>query len=304
MTFTFKRAMREQVSVLIGLAGPSGSGKTYTALRLACGLAPNGKIAFIDTEARRGLHYADKFEYHHTDMRPPFKPARFIECIQDAENSGAEVIIIDSFSNEYDGEGGIIDWADELEGRGVKSPGNWKEPKLAHKKMMNAFLQCRASLIFCLRADEKIKIVRQENGKTAVVPLGWTPICEKRFMYEMTTSFTLTDDNAGKPNFNLPHKLQEQHRHMFPADEFIGENAGRALKEWASGGIGTMPTDEPDSETLITADSALAEAAEKGSEALKTAWTKLPAKVKAALKTALDTRHKAAAALADQRLAA
>ena len=48
MTFTFKRAVREQVSVLIGLAGPSGSGKTYTALRLACGLAPNGKIAFIE----------------------------------------------------------------------------------------------------------------------------------------------------------------------------------------------------------------------------------------------------------------
>jgi hypothetical protein len=79
---------------------------------------------------------------------------------------------------------------------------------------MNALLQCRASIIFCLRADEKIRIAR-ENGKTVVEPLGWMPICEKRFMFEMTASFTLTPDKPGIPHFDLPHKLQRQHRGMF-----------------------------------------------------------------------------------------
>lgn len=235
MTFHFAPAVRESVTLLIALAGASGSGKTYSALRLAKGMAPTGKIAFIDTEARRGLHYAEEFQFLHSDMRPPFRPAAFIEGIRAAEAAGAEVVIIDSFSHEYDGQGGIMDWADELEASGTKSPGNWKVPKGAHKKLMNALLQCRASIIFCLRADEKIRIAR-ENGKTVVEPLGWMPICEKRFMFEMTASFTLTPDRPGIPRFELPHKLQRQHRGMFTDTKPIDEESGRALATWARGG--------------------------------------------------------------------
>jgi hypothetical protein len=254
MTFQFAPAKRENVSVLIALAGASGSGKTFSALRLAQGLSPGGKIAFIDTEARRGLHYAEEFQFVHADMRPPFTPVRFIEAIRAAEATGAQVVVIDSFSMEYDGEGGIIDWADRLASEGMKSPGNWKEPKLAHKKMMNALLQCQASVIFCLRADEKIEISR-EGGKTVVRPLGWMPICEKRFLYEMTASFTLTPDRPGIPHFDLPHKLQRQHRGMFDDKKPIGEDSGMALAEWARGGepAPTVAQFKPTDEMVPTA---------------------------------------------------
>lgn len=242
-SFHFRPASRENVGLLIALAGASGSGKTFSALRLAKGLAGGAKIAFIDTEARRALHYADRFDFLHADMRPPFRPARFIEAIRAAEDAGAAVVIVDSMSHEYDGEGGIIDWADELAANGVKSPGNWKDPKLAHKKLMNALLQMRAHLIFCLRADEKIEIIR-EGGKTQVRPLGWMPICEKRFMFEMTASFTLTPDRPGFPQYGLPHKVQEQHRGMFPDSRAIGEEAGEALRAWAAGGSAPAPADK------------------------------------------------------------
>ncbi len=247
MTLEFTPAVRENVTILVGLAGPSGSGKTKSALRLAEGLAGGKPIAFIDTEARRGLHYADAHKFIHADMRGPFRPERFIEAVRVAEKAGAGVVIIDSFSHEYDGDGGILDWASELEAKGTKSPANWKEPKLAHKRLMNELLQCRAHLIFCLRADEKIAIERREvdgRMKTVVVPLGWVPICEKRFMYEMTASFTLTADNPGQPNFHLPHKLQEQHRAFFPEGKFIDQEAGSRLAEWARGGV-QPPAPEP-----------------------------------------------------------
>lgn len=282
MSFTFAPARRENVGLLIALAGASGSGKTYSALRLAKGMSPAGKIAFIDTEARRGLHYADDFTFQHADMKPQFRPLRFIEGIRAAEEAGAEVVIIDSFSHEYDGEGGIIDWADELaegtpkpgienprkqnstsdwwrdwEVKPMPSPGNWKEPKAAHKKLMNALLQCRATVIFCLRAEEKIEIIKDDRGKTQVRQLGWMPICEKRFMYEMTASFTLTPDAPGKPQFNLPHKLQQQHRAFFPANQPIDEQAGRALAEWARGGIIAPAAEQQPSETAdVTQDTA------------------------------------------------
>ncbi|WP_298967682.1 AAA family ATPase [uncultured Methylobacterium sp.] len=313
MSFTFAPAVREQVSLLIALAGASGSGKTKSALRLAEGISPSGKIAFIDTEARRGLHYADQHRFLHADMRPPFHPDRFVEGIRAAEEAGAEVVILDSFSHEYDGEGGIVDWADRLaEGtpkpgiteprtkkqsndwwkdwleKPVESPGNWKEPKKSHKKMMGALLQCRATLIFCLRADEKIEIIRGEDGRTQVRPLGWTPICEKRFMYEMTASFTLSPASPGKPQFDLPHKLQEQHRGFFPKGRFIDEECGRALAAWARGDkpaaqpsapIPDKPTLRPDQGSTATEERALfvraREKARAGSEALRDWWDRL-----------------------------
>jgi hypothetical protein len=305
MSFSFAPAKRENVSVLIALAGASGSGKTFSALRLAQGLSPNGKIAFIDTEARRGLHYAEEFKFVHADMRPPFLPARFIEAIRSAEATGAEVVVIDSFSMEYDGEGGILDWADRLASEGVKSPGNWKEPKLAHKKMMNALLQCQASVIFCLRADEKIEISR-EAGKTVIRPLGWMPICEKRFLYEMTASFTLTPDRPGIPHFDLPHKLQRQHRAMFTDQEPISEQSGLALAAWARGGSAVpvearQPiTGAADELTAAEWDMKLGEAAKQGTAALQALWSTMPKPAKHECEQALRRRHQPTAQAFDK----
>ena len=61
----------------------------------------------------------------------------------------------------------------------------------------------------------------------------WEPICEKRFMYEMTASFVLVPD---RPGVGIPLKLQEQHRQCFPEGEQIGPQAGSRLSQWASGG--------------------------------------------------------------------
>jgi hypothetical protein len=278
MTFEFKPATRQGVKLMIGLAGASGAGKTKSALELATGLAgPSGKIVFLDTEAKRGLHYAPApgedadsdagaYVFHHVDLSPPFPPTRFTELVE--QFAEADVIIIDSMSHEYDGEGSITDmantaqegipkpgvenprtknsrqadwWKDWIQ-RPVDGPGAWKEPKRLHKEMMNKFLQSRAHLIFCLRAEEKIKMARDERTrKTVIEDAGWTPICEKRFMYEMTISFTLRPDDPGKPQYDLPHKIQDQHRHIFPAGQYISAESGHLLGVWADGGnlIGT-----------------------------------------------------------------
>ena len=255
MTFSFRPAVRERTSLLIGIAGASGSGKTYSALEIATGLAgPGGKIAVIDTEAGRALHYADLFAFDHGDMMPPFGPGAYAEAIKAADGAGYDVIIVDSFSHEYEGEGGVLEWADRLAEQGVKTPGNWKEPKTAHKRMVGKLLQCRAHLIFCLRADEKMlmeqvplldkdgtpKIGR--NGKPIVathvvaadrpVEERWQPICEKRFPYELTVSLLMLPSKPGVP---LPLKLQRQHRAAFPEGERAGRRSGEVLRMWATG---------------------------------------------------------------------
>lgn len=267
----FIDAVRDDTSLLIAIAGASGSGKTFSALKMATGLANGEPIYAIDTEAKRMLHYADQFRFKHMDMRPPFTPMAFADAILKAEKAGAKVIIIDSMSDEYEGVGGLQEMHDDeiarlarkpydrLEGWEIEkynAPG-WKIPKTLHKtKLISQLRQIRAYVIFCLRAEEKIKFVKVpgENGreKTAIQNAGWVPICEKRFMFDMTLSFTVTPDNPGVPLIEdgqaVYGKIQSQHLPFFPAGKRVTEDCGARLRAWARGestNNQTRPADPP-----------------------------------------------------------
>lgn len=243
MNFAFRPAIRENVGLLIGLAGASGSGKTYTAMRLASGIAGGKPFAVIDTEAGRAKHYADAFKFDHGDLAPPFRPGAYADAIHAADKAGYPVIVVDSMTHEWAGEGGVLDWqAEEFErlgGREATKLLSWAKPKQGHKAMVQRLLQVRAHLILCFRAEEKVDMVK-EDGKTKIVPKegpggfkGWLPICEKNLPYELTASFLLMAERPGVP---VPMKLQEQHRPLFPLNVPITEESGARIAEWARGG--------------------------------------------------------------------
>lgn len=259
MTVSFRPAIREQIPLLLGVAGGTGSGKSYSALRLARGIAQGQPFAFIDTENGRGLHYADAFpEMQHGRLDPPFRPERYTEAINDGVNflnavhKANRVVVVDSFSHEWAGDGGCLDWVDELAGGDPKkTPAAWAKVKPAHKKMMTRLLQLDAHVILCLRAEHgKMDIVRKD-GKTEFVPKrtlpggsldGWVPITEKNAPYEMTASFLVVSDVPGVPR---PLKLEAQHLPMVPLDQPLSEDTGMLLAAWAAGGSPAVPSSPP-----------------------------------------------------------
>ncbi len=257
MSFQFKPAIRENVGLLIGLAGGTGSGKSFSAMRLASGISGGKPFAVIDTEAGRAKHYADQFKFDHGDLKPPFRPDAYTEAIIAADKAGYAVIVIDSMSLVWSGDGGILDWQEEemerMAGSDYKKResvkmASWIKPKMAHKHMVQKLLQVRAHLILCFRAEEKIEMVRGEDGKMKIIPkvtqtgiAGWVPICEKNLPFELTASFLLTADAPGMPK---PIKLQEQHKHLFPGNKPIDEESGKRIAEWASGGAVAEPIPE------------------------------------------------------------
>ncbi len=249
--FTFRPAVREAVSLLIGLIGPSGGGKTYTAMRLAKGICADKPFAVIDTEAGRAKHYADLFKFDHGDLKPPFRPSTYADAIKAADEAGYKAVIVDSCSHEWAGEGGILDWQEEeltrmagdnYQKREACKMASWVKPKMGHKQMIQRLLQVRANLILCFRAEEKIKMEKDANGKIQIIPMGFQPICSKEMPYELTVSFLLTPD---KPGFPQPIKLQEQHKPLFPLKKQIDENSGRGISEWAKGEKKESPKEEP-----------------------------------------------------------
>jgi hypothetical protein len=270
MSLTLRLAVREKIGLLFGIAGASGSGKTFSALTLASGLVSDaGKVAVIDTEAGRALHYAPApgqkadaakgtFDFLHLDFQPPFTPERYIEAIRAAEDAGATVIVIDSMSHEWNGEGGCSDiQMAEAERMSMKdgqvqqwkveamTAPAWKKPKQRHARMMARLIQTRTHLIFCLRAQEKIKIVKKADGKgTEIVPVGFQPLCEKNFPFELSGSMTLHPETPGQPRYDLPCKLNAELRGIFKEGQCIGADAGKSLRLWAETGSERAPPDK------------------------------------------------------------
>ena len=282
---SFRPAIRENVGLILGMIGPSGGGKTYTAMRLASGICGDKPFAVIDTEAGRAKHYADLFKFDHADLKPPFRPDAYAEAIMAADKASYPVIVVDSCSHEWAGDGGILDWAesevdrmagDDYAKRERVKLASWIKPKMSHKAMVQKLLQIRAHLILCFRAEPKVEMRKDANGKMEIVAKqsltgldGWIPICEKSLPFELTASILLLPNSPGFPH---PIKLQEQHRAMFPLDKPITEESGKLIAKWAIGGkakesaaavtsAGESPISVPDAQgkgaaDLITPDQA------------------------------------------------
>ena len=256
--FTLRRAKRENVNLIVGIAGGTGSGKTFSAMLLAKGICGDKPFAVIDTERGRASHYAELFAFDVLDLEPPFKPDAYAKAIKVADDAGYQAIVVDSMTHVWAGDGGVLDWQeaelDRMAGSDWKKReackvAAWIQPKVAHKEMVqDTLLRTRAHLILCFRAEQKIEIVK-ENGKTVIVPKrsltgldGWIPVCEKSLPFELTVSFLMTADAPGMPK---PIKLQKQHMEMFPLDRPINESSGRLVAEWASGGAAPKPVVPP-----------------------------------------------------------
>lgn len=257
----FPLAQRTGTHVFLALAGTTGTGKTLCALRIARALCDgdDSRIFGIDTEGGRMLHYAPGpgeakgpfiFGFRHYDMPAPYSPQAFLAAIKAAQEAGAKAIVIDSWSDEYEGDGGLesihqteLERMATYDGKinyarmeALSGPA-WKKPKTLHREVMARLRNMKANIIFCLRARDKVKFdkVRDERtgrDKTVIIPIGWQPICEKGFMYEVTASLLLSPDQPGVPK---PIKLSERHRSWFPEGHQIDEACGRRLAAWATG---------------------------------------------------------------------
>jgi hypothetical protein len=243
----FEPARPEATNILAGIGGVSGSGKTYSALLLATGMG--GKIAVIDTEKKRALYYAREFSFDHGALDAPFTPSRYMEAITSAGKhvGPGGTVIVDSASHEWEGEGGLRDWAakrqKDFSERWKGDPEKytlmaWSEPKLQHQQLVNLVTRTDFNLILCFRAREKIKLVdvKGDDGKTSrkVLPAGIKPISEKDFAFEMVFFAVMSPERPGVPIWT--HKnLMRGLTSVFPEGEQITAETGKRLAEWARG---------------------------------------------------------------------
>lgn len=228
----FQKAKREMTYMKNLVISPSGGGKSYTSLRLATGFAKrlkelDGKehrIAYINTEANRGTLYAGEFDYDILDLKPPFEPENYIDAIDDAEDAGYDILIIDSLTHEWSGKGGCLEIHSNIKGK--DSYMNWRTVSPRHEAFMDKILDSKLHIFATVRGKDAYERGTTERGNVTYEKVAMGYDQRKNLEYLFYTSFMIDlkthKAEAVKDNTNL-----------FTLVERLSEKHGKALCDWA-----------------------------------------------------------------------
>lgn len=182
-----RKAQRKKAKMKLALQGSSGSGKTYSALLIASGMANWEDICIIDTENHSADLYAHLGSYNVFPISKPFTPEKYIKAIEDCESAGMKVIIIDSLSHEWDGDGGILETHSNMPGNSFT---NWGKLTPRHNACVQKILAADAHIIATFRTKQDY-VLTDKNGKMVPEKVGLKSITRDGMDYEFTIVFDI-----------------------------------------------------------------------------------------------------------------
>lgn len=231
MKNTFTKAIRKKSKLRLALTGVSGAGKTYSALMLAKGLG--GRIACIDTEAGSASLYSHLIDFDVLELSAPFAPDKYIDAITQAEESGYDVLIIDSLSAAWAGSGGVLEMVDDVT-RASKSKNSymaWAIGSKEQEKLIQKILTSSIHIICCMRSKTAYELMDNGQGRKTPVKVGLQPIQRDNTEYEFQVVFDIARDN----HFATASKDRTE---LFKDIPFlITEKIGEKLIKWLDSGV-------------------------------------------------------------------
>lgn len=224
-----QQTQRQNVKLRLGISGASGFGKTYSALKLAHGMTNDwSKIAVIDTENSSASLYSGLGNFNVLNLLAPYSPERYIEAIDICEKTNMEVIIIDSITHEWQGEGGCLQIHEQLGGRFH----DWASVKPRHQKFIDRILRSKCHIITTTRRKTDYSLDVGSNGKSKVVKHGTKEITSEGFEYELSVNFELINEN------HLCRVSKDRTNLFSGKPEFvINSETGKKLNAWCNQGV-------------------------------------------------------------------
>lgn len=236
----FAPARKKKKKLRLCLVGPPGSGKTKSALRIADGIT--SKIAAIDTENGSASIYSPPHEFDCDDLKPPHTPERYIEKIDEAEKSGYELLIIDSLSHAWMGEGALLEIVENITRQ--SSSGNsytaWAKATPRLRKLIERILGSSMHIIITLRSKMAYAQEKDERtGKMTIRKLGMEPVMRDGIEYE----FDLVGDLDQENRLSITKSRCEALNGA--VIDKPGQDLGKRLLEWLDDGAEPVVEADP-----------------------------------------------------------
>jgi len=223
---TIHKAQRKQAKMRLGICGTSGTGKTYGALLVARGLGE--KILLVDTESGSGDLYAGVVEYDVLPLEAPYTIEKYIQAIEMGEQSGYDVIILDSISHAWAGSGGLLERQNQETARSGNSYQSWAKITPLHTKFVDKMLATKCHLIATMRSKPEYAIDKDATGRTIIRKLGLAPIQREGLDHEMTIVFDIDSEHNAYPS--------KDRTGLFDGKSVkLSEDVGKTIKKWLDG---------------------------------------------------------------------
>lgn len=198
--FVIREATRRQSLARVAFEGPAGSGKTWDSLIWAFTLGERPCV--IDTEHESASLYADEFLTSHgrrfstLNFEPPYTPDRLMQAIAYVQSQGHDVVVIDSLSHFWSGQGGVLEIVDAAAKRGGgNSWAGWKDATPMHREMIEAILGCRMHVIVTMRVKTEWSVEENDKGRKQPKKIGLAAEQRAGLDYEFTVAMTVNLDH-------------------------------------------------------------------------------------------------------------
>lgn len=189
----FQKAVKSAAKLRLAMTGPSGSGKTYSALRIASGIGK--RIALIDTENHSAALYADSFDFDTISLMPPYTLDKYMDSMKAAVEAKYDVLVVDSISHAWAGEGGLLEKKGAMDVRGGNSYTNWAPITKEHEQFKSLLLTCDIHLIVTMRSKQDYIMEMSDKGKSVPRKVGLAPIQREGMEYEFTMVLDMAMDH-------------------------------------------------------------------------------------------------------------
>mgnify|MGYP000175352537 CR=1 FL=1 len=121
--------------------------------------------------------------YQVQDINKPYTPQRYMDLMDEAAREKPDVLLIDSISHAWAGEGGVLEMVDR-----AKTGGNnfvaWRTLTPIHNKFVDHILELPCHVIVTMRTRTEWITEKNDQGKVAPRKIGLAPIQRDGMEYE------------------------------------------------------------------------------------------------------------------------
>ena len=254
-------AVKEKLYARVAIDGPTGSGKTWTGLQWARILAgPKGKIGVVDTENRSASYYAPDprkpierlnwwdppYEFFPHNALPPYDPGKLADLIKAAgpelmetADRPAGVLLIDSLTHYWNGEGGTLDVVDNAAARyGGNTFAGWKEGTPVQRHLLDTIIHAPFHVVVTMRSKMEW-IIEEVNGRKSPKKIGLAPEQRAGIEYEFTVVADMDLEHVMVVSKSRCDLIADRVAHKGRSAEVATEFA-----DWLATGVERLSNDE------------------------------------------------------------
>ena len=259
---SYTKAKRHKLKVNMLLMGGSGAGKTVGALLTAKGIVQElnpgitedeiwEKIAVIDTEHERALFRANMTvggesigEFLHLNFEAPYDPRRLPPLFEEAKKLGVQVMIVDSVTHFWGGQGGLLD-IHEKNGGQFK---DWQKTNATQKILLDLLTDNPdMHVIATSRTKQDIAMEPGDDGKMTVKKKGLKAEVRDGWEYEFAISLSVD-------HYSHEVIVMKDNSELIAGreDKKLSPDLGRELTRWADQGVDIVKERETRRMQLLT----------------------------------------------------